>query len=101
MLEIVGLLALALGLWLWFDSLKSREAGMRASRAACEAEGLLFLDDTVWMKSMRPVRDEDGRLRLRRIYNFEYSDTGNNRRQGAVTVIGDEVVMLYLGPRPV
>lgn len=98
--EILGLALLGGLLWLWFDSLKAREAGMRESRTACAAEGLLLLDDTVAISSIRPARDEEGRLRLRRVYSFEYSDTGNNRRNGAVTLIGDRVITLYLEPRP-
>ena len=99
--EITGLLVLAAGLWLWHDSLKAREAGKRASLAACQAEGLQFLDDTVAIGSLWPARDDYGRLRLRRVYRFEYSDTGNNRRDGAVTLIGDRVLTVYLQPRVV
>lgn len=97
-LEILSLILLGALLWLWFDSLKAREAGMRELRAACAAEGLLLLDDTVAISAIRPRRDHDGRLRLQRVYDFEYSDTGNNRRKGAVTLIGDRVVTLYLEP---
>lgn len=97
-LEIFGLIVLAGLLWLWFDSLKAREAGMRESRATCAAEGLLLLDDTVAISAIRPARDDEGRLRLQRVYSFEYSDTGNNRRKGAVTLLGDRVVTLYLEP---
>ena len=99
--EFLGLI-LALGLaWLWMDSLKAREAAIAAGRRACEVEGWQFLDDTVAIESLRPARNEDGRLTLRRTYGFEYSDTGNNRRRGQVTLIGREVVMLYTGPRVV
>lgn len=99
LLELAGLLVLAAALWLWHDSLKAREAGKRASQAACEAEAVQFLDDTVAIGSVWPARDDYGRLRLRRVYRFEYSDTGNNRRQGAVTLIGDRVLTIYLQPR--
>lgn len=99
--EIFGLLLLAALLWFWFDSLKAREACLRESRAACSADGLLLLDDTVAMTRIEPVRDDDGRLRIKRVYSFEYSDTGNNRRKGIVTLIGDRVVTLLLGPRAV
>ncbi len=51
-------------------------------RAACRAQGLLFLDDTVALDRIRLARDGDGRMRLRRVYRFEYSDTGTNRRRG-------------------
>jgi hypothetical protein len=100
MLEVTGLALFAAALWLWHDSLKAREAGMRACRAACAAEGLLLLDDTVAIDSIWPARDERGHLRLRRVYGFEYSDTGNNRRRGNVTLIADSIVAIYLPPRP-
>ena len=100
-LDILGLLSLAAVGWLWMDSLKAREACLRESRAACAAEGLLLLDDTVAVDSIRPARDDEGRLRLKRVYKFEYSDTGNNRRTGAVTLVGDRVVTFYLGPQAV
>lgn len=99
--ELIGFALLAALVWVWLDTLKAREACLRESRAACAADGLQLLDDTVAVSSVRPARDEEGRLRLKRVYRFEYSDTGNNRRQGAVTLIGDRVVTLYLGPRVV
>jgi hypothetical protein len=94
--ELLSLLVMLAGAGLWFDSFKSREAGMRAVRAACAAEDLLLLDDTVALASLRPGRDEQGRLRLRRVYRFEFSDTGNNRRDGQVTLLGSELVTLHL-----
>lgn len=100
-METVGLALLLAGAWFWMDSAKAREAGMRAARAACDADDLLLLDDTVALGMLRPERDDAGRLRLRRVYHFEYSDTGNNRRRGSVTLLGSELVMLYVGPRAV
>lgn len=97
MLEIIGLLVLCATCWLWYDSLRAREAGIRASRSACAAEGLLFLDDTVAIRSIWPVRNDDGHLTLRRVYAFEYSETGDDRRSGTVTLIGGEVLVLDLG----
>lgn len=46
-MEAVGLLVMLAGGWFWLDSFKAREAGMVAARAACAAENLLLLDDTV------------------------------------------------------
>lgn len=100
-LEIIGLFILLAAGWFWLDSFKARDAGMRAARAACAAEQLLLLDDTVALGALRPERDDAGTLRLRRVYDFEYSDTGDNRRRGSVTLLGDQLVMLYIGPRPV
>lgn len=95
-METITLLVLLAAGWLWLDSFKARDAGIRAARAACDAEDLLLLDDTVALGSLRPQRDDEGRLRLRRVYHFEYSDTGDNRRDGHVTLLGSELVMLHL-----
>jgi hypothetical protein len=96
-LELIGILLLAAVAWLWLDSLKAREAAVGAARAACASEGLLLLDDTVAIAALRPARDDEGRLRLQRTYDFEYSDTGNNRLRGSVVLLGHRVVVLNVG----
>ena len=100
-LEIAGLLILGALAWLWLDSLQAREAAVTAARAACEAEGLLLLDATVSIASLKLARDEDGRLRLQRAYDFEYSDTGDNRKKGGLVLLGHRVIVLNVGLRPV
>ncbi len=93
------LLLIALISWLWFDSLKAREAGIHAVRLACEAEGLQLLDETISLAGMKPARNDRGRFVLRRVYQFEYSDTGDNRRRGSVHLLGGRVVLLNAGLR--
>lgn len=97
-LEFAALVLLLAGGWLWLDSLKAREIGVRAAERACAEEGLQFLDQTVVSTSLRLARDDAGRLRLRRVYAFEYSDTGDNRRAGSVTLLGHEIEMLHVRP---
>ena len=99
LLQLLVLVFLAAAVWLWLDSLKAREIGVKAAQRACADEGLQFLDDTVAIRSLRLVRDDDGRLRLRRIYGFEYSDTGDNRRPGTVTLLGQRVELLHVRPQ--
>ena len=98
-LELISLLLLGAATWLWLDSMKARDACIPAARAACQAEGLLFLDATVAIESLWPARDDDGQLQLRRVYSFEYSETGNDREKGNVTMMGQEVVAFYIRPR--
>jgi len=98
--DLLALLALAAGVWLTWTSLRAREAANAAIRAACAERAYLFLDDTVGLVSMRPIRDDRGRLSLRRVYSFEYSDTGHERRPGSVMLIGDEVVEVAIGELP-
>ena len=98
--EIAALALAALAGWLLWDALRARERANDAMRAACRVRGLFFLDDTVSLASLRPVRDEDGRVRLRRIYRFQFSDTGHNRREGSITLVASVVTDLRLEARP-
>ena len=36
--------------------------------------------------------------KLRRVFSFEYSDTGDNRRSGSVTLFGHRVEILHVRP---
>ena len=96
----MGILLLAGLAWLWLDSLKAREAAVRSARAICAAEGLLLLDDTVSISHLKPVRNDAGRLTLQRAYDFEFSDTGNNRLRGSLVMHGHHLVLLNVGDRP-
>ena len=96
--ELLFLCLTGLVVWFWFDSLKARELGVRAARDACQEEGLQFLDETVVGSGLRLARDDDGLLKLRRVYTFEYSDTGDNRCFGSVTLLGHDVEMLHVRP---
>jgi Protein of unknown function (DUF3301) len=98
MWELAALLLIVAALALWADSLKARERAIRAGRTACERYELQFLDDTVSFARLRLARNQDGELRLARTYTFEFSDTGNNRRQGAIVMLGSEVQDLQLEP---
>lgn len=95
--EILGLAALAALAWLWFDSIQVRGIGIGAAKSACAAEGLQLLDDTVSISSLSLTRDDDGRLLLRRVYGFDYSDTGDNRRKGSVVLLGQQVLIVNVG----
>ena len=96
-LEILGILILGGLAWLWFDSLKAREAAIRAAREVSAAEGLMLLDHTVAISGLKPARDENGHLRLQRAYDFEYSDTGNNRLKGSLVLLGHRLVIFNVG----
>jgi hypothetical protein len=97
MWELAGLAAVAAVAWFLWDSLTAREAANVELREACRAQGLLFLDDTVALDRIRLARDGDGRMKLRRVYRFEYSDTGHDRRRGHVTLLGSTIERVDLG----
>ena len=100
MWEGAAIVLIAAGIFLWLDSLRARERAVQAGRAACERYELQFLDDTVSFTPHAPRARRGGQLRIARTYTFEFSDTGNNRRHGAIVMLGGELQDLQLEPYP-
>jgi hypothetical protein len=97
LLELSPLAIVAVGGWFWYDSMRARERAVRLGRETCRRQDLLFLDDTVALDSIALARS-GGRLALRRTYRFEFSDTGNNRLKGSVTLTGERLELIFLEP---
>ena len=98
MWEVAAIVLMTAGIFLWLDSLRARERAVKAGRSACERHELQFLDDTVAFTRLRLARDDEGQLKIARTYTFEFSDTGNNRRHGAIVMLGGELRDLQLEP---
>jgi hypothetical protein len=98
MWEAAAIVALGAGAFFWADSLRARERAVRAGRSACERYELQLLDDTVSFARLKLARDDEGQLKIARTYTFEFSDTGNNRRHGAIVMLGGDLLDLQLEP---
>ncbi len=93
------LLALAIiagVLMFWRNTLRAREEAIRVSRAACNARGHQFLDDTVSLARLGVAFGAQGWPLLRRTYEFEFSADGYDRFVGSVTLFGSRVESVYL-----
>jgi hypothetical protein len=95
-IELGVLFAFLAAGWFWLDSLRARDVALDGARRACEAEGVQLLDWTVAMKRIRLGRDDEGRRGFQRTYEFEFSDTGNNRIGGSITIVGRQLLSLSL-----
>lgn len=96
-MEDALVLAIAVGIvvWLWQWSIASREHVLAISGRTCRDLGFQQLDETVALRRMTPVRDE-GRLKLRRVYGFEFSIDGADRHLGEVALLGSEIEWVVL-----
>jgi len=90
------LLVAGIGLWFWRDSLGAREQARAASTRACQQSNVQLLDDTVALERLWWRRDRDGRLKLERLYVFEFTDTGMRRQVGSVLLVGWRVEVLHM-----
>ncbi len=90
------LLALALILVFWHDSLRARERARKVSAEVCRRQGVQLLDDTVALSRLGLARDAGGRARLERRYVFEFSATGRSRARGTLVMLGQVVEVVHL-----
>jgi len=98
MLDLLLVLSFAALGWFWFDSLRAIEAARHAGKDACNRAGVQFLDDTVASIALALGRDDLGRMALRRTYRFEFSDTGDNRLEGRVILLGAKLETVEMEP---
>lgn len=98
LISLLFLLLLAALGWFWFDSLRALEVARNTGKRACSDANVQFLDDTVANIGLALVRDKSGRRALRRTYRFEFSETGNSRLEGRLTLLGDKIESVTMEP---
>lgn len=96
MTEFVVILVLLGFAWFWQDSLRVREMAIALAKDFCAKENVQFLDGAVAAVSMRLKRDGRGRVVVARNYQFEFTDTGNNRLQGTMIMLGHTLETMHL-----
>ena len=96
--SLLVLMALLVSVWFWLHGMRILDIAREAGRLACQREGVQLLDDTVASTHLDLSRDEHGRRVLCRTYRFEFSETGNNRREGQVVMLGERVEAITMEP---
>ena len=86
LLLLIGAIAI-----FWFEGLRVRERVIARCREICQRSGLQFLDETVALVSISLKRKPDGNPTIFRIYQFEVSESGADRRRGYVAVTGRDI----------
>jgi hypothetical protein len=98
MVDLLLLLPLAALAAFWLDSLRALETARNAGKQACNRAGVQFLDDTVSVTALALGRNALGQLAIRRTYRFEFSDTGDNRLEGTLVLLGARVESVTMEP---
>ena len=94
--NLVWLGLLALGIWFWVDSMNAKERAVAVAMRACREIAVQFLDQTAALESLKPTRNAEGRVVLRRIYGFEFSVAGVERRHGRAIMRGQGLEQVQL-----
>jgi hypothetical protein len=96
MTPIILFMTFGLVTWFGFDTLHTQEVAKAIGKEICSQYQLQLLDDTVVLVHVRVKRDSRGRWGWQRTFLFEFSDSGNNRKQGTMLMRGVALEMLEL-----
>lgn len=96
MINFLILLGFGLLAWFWQDSLRTRERAIRAAAQACKEIGAQLLDQTVSLESIKPARNRRGHLIFKRIYGFDFSVAGYERRRGRAIMAGQVLEQMQI-----
>lgn len=96
MSEMVFLAILLVLLYFWWSNTQSRETAIKLARAACGRCGVQLLDETVTLQKLRPSRSPRGHMSIARWYTFEFSTSGNDRKNGMVALLGNDLLQMHL-----
>ncbi|MFW5444580.1 MAG: DUF3301 domain-containing protein [Methylococcaceae bacterium] len=91
------ILLLFIGLY-WSNSMKAREIAFFAVNVHCQKMDVQLLDEYVALNGIWPKRDEHGKVKAWRSYQFEFSSTGDERYNGKVIMLGRNIVSIQLEP---
>ncbi|ALI07497.1 MULTISPECIES: DUF3301 domain-containing protein [Pseudomonas] len=87
------------GAWLWHNH-GLRERALARVMQHCANLKIELLDGNVALKKIGFVKDANGRRRLARVYNFEFTVTGESRHSGTITQFGAHSAHIELAPYP-
>ncbi len=82
----------------WSNAMKAREIAFRAVKTYCNKMDLFLLDEYVALNGQWLKRDEHGKLKVWRSYQFEFSSTGDERYAGKAIMLGRQVLSIQLDP---
>lgn len=98
MQNLLWLLLLALVALHFWQTNGLRERVLLATTQYCHRHALMLLDQSVALRGLWWQRDGDGRVRVRRRWQFEFSVTGGERYTGTVITLGMRILSFELPP---
>ena len=90
------LLLLGLLVWVLGANNHARIRALRYAAMTCKNNNLMLLDNSVSLARMGLRYDHAGRLRVRRMYRFDYSDDGYARHPGYVILLGSVLESIHV-----
>jgi len=92
---ILAALLFLLIYFLW-KTAEARESAQLLAAKACQNENMQFLDGSVALKSISLKRNSRKQIYLVRHFRFYFSNTGEDKREGIVSLVATRQVGLFM-----
>lgn len=86
--------------WLWRGH-GIRERALLLAKQHCARLDIELLDGAVALQRLAWLRDAQGHRRLARLYDFEFTVTGEQRLRGQISMFGQRLGSIELQPHPI
>ncbi|MEO9332081.1 DUF3301 domain-containing protein [Ectopseudomonas guguanensis] len=86
--------------WLWRGH-GIRERALALAKQHCAKLDVELLDGAVALRRLAIQRDARGHRRLARLYDFEFTVTGEQRLRGHISMFGAHLGRIELEPHPI
>ena len=96
MSEFLLIILLGLVALYWQSGMRGKEQAVLAARKECKLCDVQLLDQTVQQVKISMSRDISDQWRIWREYRFEYTQDGEGRYEGQVTLLGQKVLRVAL-----
>ncbi|MWV14867.1 DUF3301 domain-containing protein [Pseudomonas sp. L-22-4S-12] len=94
------LLCAAVAAWLWRGH-GIRERALELVKRHCAKLDIELLDGNVALRGLALRRDTHGHRRLARLYDFEFTVTGEQRLSGSISMFGQQLGRIELDAYPI
>lgn len=82
----------------WSTATKAREIAFMAAAGHCKKMDVVLLDDYAALTGQWLKRDGQGKIKVWRSFQFEFSSTGEERYHGKVIMLGRKVLSIQMEP---
>lgn len=96
--HLISITSIAVVILYWWTSQGMRQIALQACRKYCDNRDLQLLDESVGLRRIQAKRDEQGRLGLCWMFEFEFTATGYDRFKGRIMILSARVFDIDLEP---
>ena len=96
MIELLMIFGVVVFVLYWQASMRAKELAVRAASQESQRCEVQLLDQTVHQLKISLSRDQHKQWRVWREYQFEYTDDGETRFRGRVTLLGSRVLRIAM-----